>query len=153
MDSCITKLIGLLDRKYVFTPPGPLVPCKFEMIAQFFALDQASSLIWSEPFGFLAQDADIGGYLQMLENFTPIRAALGTLSFFTQMVPLLEYLLPTPGDKSGLGRLMGIARNALDDRLRQVELGGENIKKDMLMSFIDKGLTGEALRGELFMIM
>ncbi len=139
------KFIELLDREYAV--PGKI--CEFSSLAQFFTLDVISSLLWSEPIGFLDQGADIGGYLQTLEKFMPIRAALGAIPV-SLLSLLTNRLLPTPEDKFGLGRLMGFAKQAVDRRLRQLESGAEEGKKrDMMGAFMAKGLKGDRLLSEL----
>jgi len=74
------------------------------------------------------------------------------LSFLPSINPILErFLAPTPKDKLGLGRLEGIAQEKAEVRLRQIQSGEKDIKKDILTAFISKGLKGQDLYGELFM--
>lgn len=133
--------------------PGDFVPCDFGIIGQYFALDVISSLIWSEPFGFLQQDADIGKYIQTLEELLPIRGATGSLPILPWIQPLIEYMLPRPEDKLGFGMLQGVGKRAAENRVKQVEAGDVDVKRDMLTAFVDKGFRGKDLLGEIFIAM
>ncbi|KAK4450827.1 cytochrome P450 [Podospora aff. communis PSN243] len=152
LNTQLTELIDLVDTKYAYTAPGPCNPCSFDVVGQYFTLDFAAAILWSEPFGFLKQGTDIGNYFQTLERFLPVRAALGSLSFLPLINPLLAPLItPSPKDKTGLGRLEGIAQEKADARVKEIESGAEDVKSDILTAMINKGLRGTDLYGELFM--
>ena len=151
----IANLVELLDRKYVSTGPGEFVPCDFGVVAQYFALDAISSLLWSEPIGFMGEDADVGNYIQTLEEFLPVRQAISSLPMLPWLEPFIGLLLPSTEDKFGLGRLQGIAKEATLKRVRDAESGMNkgNLKRDMITAFMEKGLKGNNLLNEVYMSM
>ena len=161
VDAQVANLVKLIETKYVANYSKPL---NFAAVGQYFALDVISALLWSEPFGFLAQDGvDVGCYVQTLEDWLPIRGALSSLPIFHYITPFLESALPKPTDKVGLGRLEGIAKQAIDERVKlhaerqnagaaDAE-GMEKPKQDMLDGFISKGLAGKRLEAEVYTAM
>ncbi|KAK0617677.1 cytochrome P450 [Immersiella caudata] len=151
VDSQVSALISYLDCK---ASTSQLVD--FSIIAQYFSLDTIACILWSEPFGFLRDDEDIGGYVQALQDFLPIRSALSSLPILTWLRPVLSRMLPREGDKVGLGRLMGAARGAMERReggRQKADLNGEKGERggDMMQGLMDKGLKGDELFSELVM--
>ncbi|KAK0627596.1 cytochrome P450 [Immersiella caudata] len=150
LNTQIAELVHAIDTKYAYTAPGLCNPCPFGVIGQYFTLDLTAAIIWSEPFGFLKQESDIGNYFQTLERFLPVRAALGSLSFLPLINPILEkFITPSPKDKVGLGHLEGIAQKKADARVKEIESGSKDVNSDMLTALITKGLRGKDLYGEL----
>ncbi|KAK1836516.1 cytochrome P450 [Podospora conica] len=165
IDAQVAKLVDLLDRKYPehgYMREHPyqylwkryLKPCDFGAIMQSFALDVISTLIWSEPFGFLEEeDTDVArGYIQTVDILLPIRVAIGSL-----LLPIFPGLRSTiynfwligPEDRLDFGMLDGIGKRIAEKRVKQVEAGDANIKYDMLTAFIAKGLRGKDLFAEI----
>ncbi|KAK3352631.1 cytochrome P450 [Lasiosphaeria hispida] len=154
MDGQIAQLVGLIDRNYISTDSTNFRPCDFGVLGQYVALDVIGSLLFSKPFGFLQQDGDVGQYIQTLDDFLPVRAAVGSLPILPWLQPILNYLLPTDKDQSGLGKLQNIAKTAARDRFQQIEAGDEEgLTRDMLGAFISKGLRGDELYSELYTSM
>jgi len=158
VDAQLAKLINLIETKYISSGPADeFRPLNFAALAQFFTIDVISALGWSEPLGFLDRDEDVGNYTQILENFLPIRAALGSLPILPAMLPVLERMLPKPGEPTGLGKLEGIAQRAVEARLKAYADGDHDdpkeMKRDVLAAFIEKGLRGDALLNEIFMYL
>ncbi|KAK0643204.1 cytochrome P450 [Cercophora newfieldiana] len=154
LDTQIAGLIHLIDTRYAYTDSESFKPCPFGVIGQYFTLDFITVILWSEPFGFLKQERDIGNFFQTLEAFLPVRAALGSLSFLPLINPLIEiFIAPSPQDKFGLGRLEGIAQEKIDERLRQIKSGNKDVPNDILAAFIAKGLKGKDLSSEVFMTL
>lgn len=143
VDTQILSLISYLDQKLKESSK----PCDFSVVAQYFALDTISSALWSEPFGFMRDDVDVGRYVQTMQDFLPIRAALSSLPILPWLRPILSRLLPTPRDEAGLGKLMGAAEKALNARLASPD----DKTGDMLSGFTDKGIRDYDLFGEVVM--
>jgi len=134
-------LVSYLDRK---ASTKQLVD--FSIVAQYFALDTIAAILWSEPFGFLNSDEDIGGYVQTMTDFLPVRSALSSLPILAWFRPVLSRMIPTAEDKVGLGRLMGFAKGVLERRSRE-----KGAKGDMLSGLMEKGLEGDELFSEVIM--
>ncbi|KAK1752187.1 Pisatin demethylase 13 [Echria macrotheca] len=156
VDKQIAALINLLATKYVqATPSESFRPCDFSAIGQYFTLDVISSIVWSQPFGFLA-DADVGSYIHTLDGFLPIRGVIGSLTILPWLKPLIYANLPTPGDEFGIGRLQGMAKRCVEERLLQAAKEAEgkaddHLPRDMLASFMSKGLEGQELLNQVFL--
>ena len=123
----------------------------FSSVAQYFALDTIGDVLWGEPFGFLREDADIGGYVQTLQDFLPVRAALSSLPVLEWFRWGLGKMLPKETDEVGLGRLMGVARAKINKKVEEGRKGKG--KGDMLGGLMEKGLEGDELFSELVMAM
>ncbi|KAK4447256.1 cytochrome p450 [Podospora aff. communis PSN243] len=142
LDAQVSSLISYLDRK-----ASQKQTVDFSNVAQYFALDAISAILWGEPFGFLRDDEDIGCYVQTMRDFLPIRSALSSLPVLPWLRPVLSRMLPGEGDEVGLGRLMGAARGAMEAREGRKEKGGG----DMMQGLMERGLKGEELFSELVM--
>jgi len=73
-------------------------------------IDIITDIACGEPFGFLAQDTDVHGYIATQLKLIPIFEWLSTLPALDRVIriPLISKLaMPTPKDKSGIGQLMG----------------------------------------------
>jgi len=156
VDTQIQSLISYLDQKI---QNANMATCDFSAVAQYFALDIISSVLWSEPFGFLRDDVDVGRYVQTMQDFLPIRAALSSLPIMPWLRPILSRLLPTPRDEAGLGKLMAAAEKALHARSTRLSdadgkhdpAGGGN--GDMLSGMMNnmKGIRDRELFHEVIM--
>ncbi|MCJ1307795.1 hypothetical protein MMC25_001443 [Agyrium rufum] len=143
IDTEILSFIDLIERKYVSTFDArhgsrqEIRKMELARKVQYFTLDAISSLALGKPFGHLKQDGDVFGYIELTD------AALATI-FMSSLLPpvlallqspLMRPLMPKPEDSFGMGRIIGIARDAVADRFRKEG------QRDMLSSFIGHGLT------------
>lgn len=89
--------------------------------AQYFTLDVISDAGYREPFGYLATDSDVHGYIEETEKvFT---SALMVTIFpwlnWVLRLPIVQAALPSEKDPLGLGRILGYIPSMLarDDLL------------------------------------
>lgn len=138
--------MSYIKRKYVSTPSNR-VHMDFGKAAQYFTLDVITSLAYGFPFGYLEKDEDIHGYIATTEAYVPI-LVLGT------SYPLVHKILstpwvrrivgPLPEDKTGMGKLMGVAREVVAERFGP----DKKERKDMLGSFVRHGLQRREAESE-----
>jgi len=131
----------------------------------YFTLDVISTVAFGQAFGFIANDSDPFGYIANLQEFLPAIIVFGAYTELTKILrlPFMKAVMPKSTDKRGLGRVMGYARLAshtlrtlcTDHKLsfakdRVDERFGEKpiVRKDMLQSFIHRGLSQEELESE-----
>lgn len=147
VDEQLLNLFGLLERKYVAKPEqGVYRIVDISRETSFFTLDVISKIAFGQTFGFLEKDEDPFGYLKNLEQFLPAIIVFGVYTELTKImkIPLIKSALPKSTDKRGLGRVMGFARDRVQERF-----GPKAIKRqDMLGSFINRGLTQGELESE-----
>jgi hypothetical protein len=99
----------LLQDKYA-SSKSSLRPFDFARVAQYFAIDVISDIAFGEPFGFLANDGDVHEYIKTQKALLPVFEWFSTLPSLNRLIRIgwiSRLVMPTPEDKSGLGRLMG----------------------------------------------
>ena len=141
VDKVVQDVINLISRKYISTGDD-IRPYDHSAIMQYFALDVTTSLALCKPFGFVTQDKDMFDYCAtMRENF-PI------MNFLTSYPPLVDFLTipfiqkntaPSMKDRTGLGKIKGVAFDIVRERFQQKKDGKET-RQDMMDSFIKNGL-------------
>ncbi|UNI20893.1 hypothetical protein JDV02_006942 [Purpureocillium takamizusanense] len=168
IDERIAEFLALIRAKYASAAPERAgVPLDLGEKVQFFTLDVISGVGLGRPFGMLASDADIDGYLRSSED--GLRAANAALALglsWLAHAPLLGRLIaPSPRDGSGFGRMMAACFRRVDARAAEEEKekktngaaiaaagdghsNGDSKRSDMLASFMRHGLAGDELRSE-----
>jgi cytochrome P450 len=119
-------------------------------ISRYFTLDVLSTVAFGRPFGFMSANADLWSYdatvsqfqlaLELVVNHASVRWLYGTR--------LVQWLAaPKVSDKSGIGPVLGFARQAVAERF------GPNakVKRDMLGHFVGKGLSQAQCEAEAFL--
>lgn len=110
---------------------------------QFFTLDVISKIGFGEAFGDLETDTDQHELIKATKagfNLIAFTAAFGLVRYLQQ--PFIARLLgPSEKDKTGIGRMIHIARNLIDSRLAKPFEG----RSDMMASFIRHGLSKDDL--------
>ncbi|KAF2770515.1 putative P450 monooxygenase [Teratosphaeria nubilosa] len=147
VDDQLLKLLGLLERKYLARPEeGLFRVVDISRETSFFTLDVISKVAFGETFGFLEEDDDPFGYLENLSQFLPAIIVFGVYTELTNImkIPLVKAALPKSTDKRGLGRVMGFARDRVQERFGQKQVK----RQDMLNSFMSRGLTQAELESE-----
>ncbi|KAJ0336386.1 hypothetical protein KNSL1_013302 [Colletotrichum chrysophilum] len=146
IDGSVLRLMRLIDT-YVAEDKR----FDFGLKAQYFTLDVISDLAFGNPFGDLASDSDVHGYIHTIEQKMPsIFVATVLPSLLTVLSwPGLKRLLPSESDATGLGKLIRMAKEIAGERF------GPNKKseQDMLGSFVAHGLTEEEASSEILMQM
>ena len=147
VDEQLLKLFDLLNARYVACPEdGVFRTVDLSRVTSFFTLDTISKIAFGQTFGFLDKDEDPFGYLKNLEQFLPAIIVFGVYTELTQILkmPLMKSALPKSTDKRGLGRVMGFARDRVQERFGHKAV----VRQDMLGSFINHGLTQSELESE-----
>lgn len=147
VDEKLLQLFELISSKYVARPDeGVYRTMDLSRVTSFFTLDVISKIAFGQTFGFLDNDNDPFGYLANLEQFLPAIIVFGVYTELTNIlkIPLLKSALPKSTDKRGLGRVMGFARERVQERFGPKPLA----RRDMLASFIARGLSQAELESE-----
>lgn len=147
VDEKLLQMHELIREKYLNRPEeGVFRILDLGRVTSFFTLDVISKIAFGEPFGFLDQDEDPFGYLANLAQFLPAIIVFGVYTELTNIlkVPILKSALPKSTDKRGLGRVMGFAAERVRERFGNKPV----VRRDMLGSFISKGLTQGELESE-----
>ena len=147
IDKRISELVSLIERKYVCTDEEPGRQMDLAQKVEFFTLDAISGLAFGEPFGDLIDDSDKFDYKKTLEGSAPVLVLLGELlevRYFLDKTSLMKLLAPSATDKTGLGRIIGIAAQKVAERFG----GGRKAKQDMLGSFVKNGLSKQEAESE-----
>ncbi|CBX98545.1 similar to benzoate 4-monooxygenase cytochrome P450 [Plenodomus lingam JN3] len=145
IDNRVLELLNLIRTKYTSTAAQSR-PVDIGRKIQYFTLDVISSVGFGEPFGDLEADADLHDIIKSTKvglTMITIFGAFGLVPYLQW--PLIAHLLaPSETDKTGVGRMMYIARNVIDSRLRKPLEG----RSDMLASFMRHGLSKDELLSE-----
>jgi cytochrome P450 len=147
VDEQLLKFFDLINRSYVARPEeGVFRTVDLSRVTSFFTLDTISKIAFGQTFGFLEHDEDPFGYLKNLEEFLPAIIVFGVYTELTKILkmPLMKAALPKSTDKRGLGRVMGFARDRVQERFGHKPV----VRQDMLQSFIKHGLTQAELESE-----
>ncbi|GAB7352344.1 hypothetical protein MBLNU459_g2786t1 [Dothideomycetes sp. NU459] len=145
IDHRLLQLFDLVEAKYLSTDKE-FRPMDLSKTLSYFTLDVISTVAFGQPFGFLEKDDDPFGYIDNLQEFLPAIIVFGAYPELQKILrfPLLAALMPTSTDKRGLGRVMGFAKERVDERFGEKPI----VRKDMLGSFIKRGLSQEELESE-----
>ncbi|KAF4881803.1 Cytochrome P450 monooxygenase lolP1 [Colletotrichum fructicola] len=144
IDSSVRRLVELID-KYVSENKR----FDFGLKAQYFTLDVISDLAFGNPFGDLASDSDVHGYIHTIEQKMPSIVVATVLPSLLTLLswPGLRWLLPSESDATGLGKLTRMAKEIAGERFGP----NKKLEKDMLGSFVQHGLTEEEASSEILM--
>ena len=147
VDEQLQKFFDLVNSRHLARPEGGIFrTVDLSRITSFFTLDTISKIAFGHTFGFLDRDEDPFGYLKNLEQFLPALIVFGVYTELTKIlkIPLMKAALPKSTDKRGLGRVMGFARDRVQERFGHKPV----VRQDMLQSFIKNGLTQAELESE-----
>ncbi|KAL7629693.1 hypothetical protein AAE478_001216 [Parahypoxylon ruwenzoriense] len=149
----IRALKDLIRRKYTSDDTtGGFRPVEFAELVSYYTVDVITRSAFGEEFGCLKTDTDVHGFLAAVkESWASLAIALD-VPFIRNILfsPIfLKFFGPKPTDTSGMGKLMGIAKEVVDKRFAD-----SKDRKDMLGSFINHGLDRQECETEaLFMII
>ncbi|KAK0725915.1 cytochrome P450 [Lasiosphaeris hirsuta] len=153
LDFMINTLIDKIRTKYAATPAQegggerrPLLD--LATLIQYFALDSITKVAFGEELGFLRTESDVFGYVKMATEFLPALTITSTVPWLNAITTsrwVLWLLAPREGDKTGIGRVLPIAKRIVTTRFA----AGPTAKNDdILGSFIRHGLTPTECRTE-----
>lgn len=147
VDENVQRLIDLLETKYISQGKS----FDFGHKASFFTLDVISAIAFGEPFGDLETDSDVYGYIHAMEESMPtiiVTTVMPWIMALLQM-PVFKGLLPSEKDTVGVGRAMAIAKKVTAERFAP----HPKVQRDMLGSFIARGLKQDEVESEILMQM
>ena len=148
IDKHIINLVNLIERKYI-SEGTSLKRMDLARITNYFTLDVISDVAFGSPFGDVKDDEDKFEYIKTIGENLPLMvlmAILPQIHGFLEKSSLMALLGPNAKDRVGLGRIVGIAREKVEERFRPEEKGIQHW--DMLGSFIRHGLTQEEAESE-----
>ncbi|CAJ2514331.1 Uu.00g024500.m01.CDS01 [Anthostomella pinea] len=147
----VNRIKNLIREKHL-SSPGGTKPTDFTLLAQLFTLDSLSTIAYGEPFGFIAANEDLNGF---------VRKARATFPFVTlcSMVPLMNRFFfstfwlsiagPSKTDGYGFGMLMATAAKVVAPRFTDAKTPNpKEDKQDMLGAFVRHGLDKRQCEAE-----
>ncbi|KIV88711.1 hypothetical protein PV10_08369 [Exophiala mesophila] len=145
IDEVVASFIQLIETKYLSTD-SEYRPLDFCKKAQYLTLDLIGKIAFGRPFEFIQNDTDMFSYLQTTENTIPVMMLVSVFPLLAQIFqsPLLKSVLPKNTDAYGLGRIMGLAKEVVQERF----VPDAKRKWDMLGSFVAHGLSQEEAESE-----
>ncbi|KAI1078227.1 cytochrome P450 [Whalleya microplaca] len=147
IDLAISSFIDLIERKYI-SSSDCVRPMDFALVAQYFSLDVVSSFVFGQPFGDLATDQDIHGYVSTINAVLPfvtMCSSTPTLGRIMNQRWLMNLVGPSPKDEKGQGKLMAIAQEYVGQRF-----GPNKVEaRDMLGSFLSHGMSRRQAESEI----
>lgn len=104
VDQNVMALVRLIETRYVSVNR----PFDFGRKAQYFELDVITDLAFGKPFGDLATDSDVHGYISTMESVMPAIMLTTVLPWLLDLLswPLFKWMLPSDRDAAGVGRTM-----------------------------------------------
>ncbi|KAA6412103.1 MAG: cytochrome p450 [Lasallia pustulata] len=146
IDDRVQDLVNLIGRKYISTGTT-LRTLDFAQVAQYFTMDVLTDVAFGAPFGYLNRDEDVHDYIKTIRSFMPVLELKTNHPVVNALMGsrLVKALLaPTAHDRTGMGKVMGVAKQAV-----QARYGPKKIQRDdMLGSFVRHGLTQQEAESE-----
>ncbi|KAK5655564.1 hypothetical protein OQA88_5495 [Cercophora sp. LCS_1] len=145
VDEQVAGFVSLLETKYLSTKAA-FKPVDMARKVQYLTLDVISSLAFGKAFGYLKADTDLFNYIRTTESTLPIALTSSLMPWLLSVIqsPKLQWLMPSTRNMVGIGTVMGLAQDLVDERYGNKAV----VRKDMLGSFIAHGLTKEEAEGE-----
>ncbi|KHO00456.1 benzoate 4-monooxygenase cytochrome P450 [Metarhizium album ARSEF 1941] len=142
IDKSVGNLVSLLESYVRGNRPFDLA-----RKIQYFALDVISELAFGEPFGDLTADSDVHNLVEDIETYLPHLIVSTVMSWMIPVLslPIFRPLMPSEHDVLGVGRLVGIAKKVAAERYGP----SRKIQRDMVGSFVARGLTQEQTENEI----
>ncbi|KAM7219733.1 cytochrome P450 family protein [Rhypophila decipiens] len=156
VDKAVLAFIELIDREYLTTTNsanGHVIPRPMDgaRVFLYFSQDVNSAIEFGEPFGYMQMNSDFNG---IIEAFEMMMGATNVMALFPPLLwliksPLVKPLLPKPTDKTGVGRLLGIVQEKVQQRYREIN-NNENVNRprDVLQSFVMSSLSPTEVEAE-----
>ncbi|KAL1641284.1 hypothetical protein SLS58_006186 [Diplodia intermedia] len=151
VDERLMHFIDTIEERWV-SKPGASKVFDIAKRIQFFTLDMISQLCFGRSLGFVEADNDSFKFQATVEWQMPIVGLfsviieLSHLYYILSSIPFIRRIIvPSAGDKIGIGPIMAISREVINERLAP----GAEQKKDMLGSFLKRGLTPDEVETEI----
>ncbi|KAF4634721.1 hypothetical protein G7Y89_g3383 [Cudoniella acicularis] len=146
IDENLQQWIQYIEEHGVTHPGQPVKEFEIGRSIQYLVTDMICRLCFGRALGFIENHTDRHEFLQTLEQRLPIvekfsiYTEVSTLISFISNIPWVNKVLPSAEDKNGIGRIIGICREIIDERLSP-ESQAKPPKNDMLDSFLKHGLS------------
>ncbi|KAL9117204.1 MAG: hypothetical protein Q9187_006263, partial [Circinaria calcarea] len=150
VDNRVNEVMRTIDERWISTPDNTK-RLDISMMIQYLSMDVITHLLFGKPFGYVHTYTDVHGFIQIIKERLPIveqffvLTELCDLLLFVSYVPGLRSILPSPRDNWGIGKVMGIARQAVGERF----MPNYPPRKDILGSFLRHGLSKEQAESEI----
>lgn len=116
VDFILAQVIDKIRTKYAVSKSQPGIErskkpmLDLASMAQYFTLDSISKVAFGEEFGLVRAERDIFGHIAMLDDVAAAVVVSSGVPYLRAIVAsdfMLKLMGPKPGDKRGMGVLMG----------------------------------------------
>ncbi|KAI0012536.1 cytochrome P450 [Xylariaceae sp. FL0662B] len=154
LDAQIESLLGLIRRKYLTgSPSQEQLYMDFATLSIFFTLDVITDLAFGEEFGYVNADSDLFGFREQVWSHWKALAMTVDVPWMRDIFyssSFLRFLGPKVTDKSGMGKLMGVAHEVTQKKFES----RVQDEKNMMGYFARSGLSQRECEAEsIFMIV
>lgn len=147
LDDVLAMLVESVRKNYC-SKKGETRRVDFKPVPAYFALDVLSRVAYGKEFGYLREDRDVNGWIELSYKMMPLMVFASDIEWFGKMLlAMLRAIGPRPGHSSALGVMMGLAQKLVKQRF---EPGAKEVD-DMLGSFIRHGLTEQQCEVEVLL--
>ncbi|KAF7188764.1 Cytochrome P450 monooxygenase [Pseudocercospora fuligena] len=150
VDESILELCQLIDNRYLSTA-GNIKPMDLARKIGFMVLDVVSKVAFDAKFYDLRDDRDNHGYIAEIENLLPsitwIAPVPGFVKFLTD-IGLLQMAAKFADGRAGVEKVKRIAHEQVEKRFQLDGRPKDEMRSDMLGSFIRHGLSRERAKEE-----
>lgn len=133
VDARMKHWISKLDEKFATTGQK----FEFNWWAIYMAYDIVSEIGFGAPFGFVEEGKDVGGLIEGFhQGLVPfgIMARLYPFTYWVKSTWMGKYLVATPEQDSGIGKLMRFRDRLIAERQKDMESGKVGGRVDLLQT-------------------
>ncbi|KAL1880050.1 hypothetical protein Daus18300_001413 [Diaporthe australafricana] len=150
IDAQISRLLGFIRENHLDTPDQHRTMDLAPLI-RFFTSDVFTSLFFGKELGFMDMD-DLYDVAKLNDRLIALLSLLSDLSWLRAIMQsrFLTFLQPRSTDENGIGKLQGIAKAIVEERVKE----GKVDNPDILGSFMRNGLAPEECyrQGLIFLV-
>ena len=150
IDEAILELVDLIDTKYI-SSAGDIRHMDLARKIQYLTMDVISKASFDSNFHDLRDDNDNYKYIEEIENLLPnvtwTAVIPGFVKFMTD-IGFLQWAAKFADGSFGVEKVKRVAFAQVDKRFEEDGTPKEEMRKDMLGSFIRRGLTRERAKEE-----
>ena len=109
-------------------------------VIHYAAFDIVMDMVFSRPLGFLASASDVDNVIEALHSLLIVANTMALLPSISKIMLtpwLFKYVAPKPTDKTGPGRIHGLAYEIVRQRYKDLQKSTTK-HDDILQSIIDK---------------
>ncbi|KAL5382175.1 hypothetical protein PMIN06_003836 [Paraphaeosphaeria minitans] len=156
VNNMIEKLLSQFNERYVRTEE----PLDLSEWVKWFVYDTISAMAFGKSVGFVEQGRDVEGLIQNFHDMAPMAGLVAALPNWVNPLmnaPILgDYLMPSPGDGTGTGKIMKYRDDMLRERFqnRHAMAHGDFLDNLMNAKNADGSYMTEAeIKAEAFVLM